>query len=100
MSSGQFSAVLAGAAPPGRRVRVGIVGVSGYGGGEVLRLCASHPAFNVVYVAGESSAGQKLVNRFPGIGAMGDLTIRKFEPSSLPEIDVRVAITSDYERQC
>ena len=26
-------------------IRVGIVGVSGYGGGEVLRLCATHPAF-------------------------------------------------------
>ena len=41
-------------------IRIGIVGVSGYGGGEVLRLCAAHPAFEVVYVAGESSAGQKL----------------------------------------
>lgn len=37
-------------------IRVGIVGVSGYGGGEVLRICANHPAFEVVYVAGESSA--------------------------------------------
>ena len=42
-------------------MKVGIVGVSGYGGGEALRLCASHPAFEVVYVAGESSAGAKLV---------------------------------------
>jgi len=26
-------------------IPIGIVGVSGYGGGEVLRLCASHPNF-------------------------------------------------------
>src|SRR6185437_9522962 len=55
------------------RFRVGIVGVSGYGGGEALRLCASHPNFDLVYVAGEGSAGQKLVERFPGIGAAGEL---------------------------
>ena len=47
--------------------RVGIVGVSGYGGGEALRICAGHPEFQVVYVAGESSAGAKLSDRFPGI---------------------------------
>ena len=28
-------------------IRVGIVGISGYGGGEALRLCATHPAFEV-----------------------------------------------------
>ena len=37
------------------RSGVGIVGVSGYGGGEVLRLCATHPSFEVVYVAGDLS---------------------------------------------
>ena len=56
-------------------IRVGIVGVSGYGGGEVLRLCATHPTFELVYVAGEGSAGQKLIDRFPGVGALGDLVI-------------------------
>ena len=49
-------------------IKVGIVGVSGYGGGEALRLCATHPSFEVVYAAGESSAGSKLVEKFPGIG--------------------------------
>ena len=50
-------------------IRVGIVGVSGYGGGEVLRLCADPSD-----VRGRLrrrrivSAGTKLVERFPGIG--------------------------------
>jgi N-acetyl-gamma-glutamyl-phosphate reductase len=73
------------------RFRIGIVGVSGYGGGEVLRLCATHPAFQVVYVAGEGSAGQKLVERFPGIGQIGDLVIQKWDPAALPELDVLFA---------
>jgi len=71
-----------------KTIRVGIVGVSGYGGGEALRLCAGHPQFQVVYVAGEGSAGQKLIERFPGIGLLGQLTIEKWNPASLPELDV------------
>src|SRR5438552_14850485 len=69
-------------------IRIGIVGVSGYGGGEVLRLCAAHPAFEVVYVAGESSAGQKLSDRFPGIGKLGELVIEKWDAQKLSKLDL------------
>ena len=71
------------------RKRVGVVGVSGYGGGEILRLCALHPAVQVVYVAGESSAGQRLGSRYPGLsGALADLIIQSFEPHRLPDLDL------------
>jgi N-acetyl-gamma-glutamyl-phosphate reductase len=73
------------------RTRIGIVGVSGYGGGEALRLCANHPYFQVVYVAGEGSAGQKLSDRFPGIGPLANLTIQKWDPAALPELDLLFA---------
>src|ERR1700678_2145498 len=72
-------------------IRIGIVGVSGYGGGETLRLSASHPGFQVVYAAGEGSAGQRLVERFPGIGNLGELTIQKWDPAGLPDLDVLFA---------
>lgn len=73
-------------------IRVGIVGVSGYGGGEALRLCAAHPHFQVVYVAGESSAGSRLVERFPGISPrLADLVIQKYNPGDLPDLDVLIA---------
>lgn len=72
-------------------IRVGIVGVSGYGGGEALRLCATHPAFDVVYAAGESSAGARLAEKFPGIGSLGDLVIQKWDPANLPDLDVLFA---------
>jgi N-acetyl-gamma-glutamyl-phosphate reductase len=29
-------------------IRVGIVGISGFGGGEAMRLVASHPSFDLV----------------------------------------------------
>jgi len=72
-------------------LRVGIVGVSGYGGGEVLRICAAHPLFHVVYVAGEASAGQRLDERFPGIGELGSLPVQKWDPARLPDLDLLFA---------
>ena len=71
--------------------KIGIVGVSGYGGGEVLRYIAMHPEFELVYVAGESSAGVKLVEKFPGAGPLGDLEIQKWNPTALPALDVLFA---------
>ena len=71
--------------------RVGIVGISGYGGGEALRYIASHPQFQLVYAAGESSAGARLIEKFPGIGPLGDLVIQKWNPAQLPPLDVLFA---------
>src|SRR4051794_39944065 len=66
-------------------IKIGIVGVSGYGGGEALRLCAGHPSFEVVYVAGESSPGAKLGERFPGIPQpLGEQVIQKWDAAALP----------------
>jgi N-acetyl-gamma-glutamyl-phosphate reductase len=71
------------------RKRIGVVGVSGYGGGEILRLCARHPGVEVVYAAGESSAGQRLGARYPGLdGHLAELTIAAFDPQHVPDLDL------------
>ena len=66
--------------------RIGILGVSGYGGGEALRICAQHPRFDVAAVYGESSAGSKLGEHFPAISTLksqiSNLKITKFEPAA------------------
>lgn len=73
-------------------IRVGIVGISGFGGGEALRLIASHPSFELIYAAGESSAGSRLVDRFPGVPAkLAELLIQKWDPAALPPLDVLFA---------
>lgn len=73
-------------------IRVGIVGISGFGGGEAMRLMASHPSFDLVYAAGEGSAGSRLVDRFPGVPAkLADLVIEKWDPATLPKLDVLFA---------
>ena len=74
------------------RIRVGIVGISGFGGGEAMRLIAGHPAFELVYAAGEGSAGSTLVDRFPGVPAkLAGVVIEKWDPATLPALDVLFA---------
>lgn len=45
--------------------RVGILGASGYVGGELFRLIEGHPAFELVYVGGQSSAGSSVADVHP-----------------------------------
>src|SRR3978361_1619003 len=73
-------------------IRVGIVGISGFGGGEAMRLAASHPSFALIYAAGEGSAGSRLVDRFPGVPArLTELVIEKWDPVTLPKLAVPFA---------
>ncbi|NJM45731.1 MAG: N-acetyl-gamma-glutamyl-phosphate reductase [Alkalinema sp. RU_4_3] len=53
------------------RVPVGIVGASGYGGVQLVRLLQDHPLLEVVYLGGDSSAGKDYVDVYPHlIGAV------------------------------
>jgi N-acetyl-gamma-glutamyl-phosphate reductase len=72
--------------------RIGIVGITGYGGGEALRLCVTHPNFKVVYAAGESSAGTRLAERFPSLPpAIGELVVHKWDPAAATDLDLLIA---------
>lgn len=42
------------------RIRIGILGASGYTGAELLRLLACHPQADIQVIAGERTAGQSL----------------------------------------
>jgi len=71
-------------------IRIGIVGISGFGGGEAMRLVANHPSFELIYAAGEGSAGSRLGDRFPGILAkLAEMVIEKLDPAMLPKLDLR-----------
>ncbi len=71
-------------------MKVGIVGISGFGGSELLRLVLAHPTFELAYAAGEPTAGQRLAQRFAALEGQpaGDLQIQAFEPGGLPSLDV------------
>jgi N-acetyl-gamma-glutamyl-phosphate reductase len=65
---------------------VGIVGGSGYGGAELLRLLAGHPALSVRTVAAGSAAGRDLGEVFPHLGLTG--TLAPSTPDALDGCDV------------
>lgn len=67
----------------------------------MLRLCAAHPAFEIAYVGGESSAGVALGERFPGIRAdLAARRIEKWDPGALPPLDLLFAsLPSGESRQ-
>ena len=71
-------------------MRIGIAGVSGYGGSELLRLCVGHPDFEVVYASGESTVGQTLAQRFPALNghATGKIVIQPFVPEQIDGLDL------------
>jgi N-acetyl-gamma-glutamyl-phosphate reductase len=46
-------------------MKTGIIGGSGYAGGELLRLLAGHPHFQVAAVAAHSNAGESITSIHP-----------------------------------
>ncbi len=47
------------------RLRIGILGATGYGGGELLRLLTQHPHAQVVSLVSRTAAGQPVATRHP-----------------------------------
>lgn len=50
------------------RVPVGIIGASGYGGVQLVRLLLEHPGVEIAYLGGESSAGKTFADLYPHLG--------------------------------
>jgi N-acetyl-gamma-glutamyl-phosphate reductase len=49
--------------------QVGIIGASGFAGAELMRLCADHPGFEVVFAAADSQAGKTVGELYPSLAA-------------------------------
>src|SRR5258708_26433215 len=54
------------------RMRVGVVGASGYSGGVTSRLVATHPRLRLVFATSDKLAGQR-IDAHLGIGVEGDM---------------------------
>lgn len=67
------------------RVPVGIVGASGYGGVQLVRLLQDHPQLELVYVGGESSAGKAFSELYPHLGHCIHLTIEAIDLEKIAE---------------
>lgn len=70
-------------------MRAGVVGGSGYTGGELLRLLAGHPSLEVVVVQGEKSAGRTVGELHPNLRrAYAALEVSPFDLARLDGLDV------------
>jgi N-acetyl-gamma-glutamyl-phosphate reductase len=62
-----------------KRISVGIVGASGYGGVQLVRLLQDHPNAEIVYLGGDSSAGKPFSSLYPHLEESIDLTIEAID---------------------
>ena len=67
---------------------VAVAGASGYAGGEVLRLLAAHPEFDVTTVTAFSNAGQPLSSVQPHLRSLADLVLVDTTAENLAGHDV------------
>ena len=70
-------------------ISVGIIGASGFTGAELLRICASHPHFEVKYATGDSQAGTLARSLYPSLAATyPNLVFEEFEIDKALACDV------------
>ena len=69
---------------------VAVSGASGYAGGEILRLLASHPDIEIRTVTAHSNAGQPLVEHQPHLRSLAHLTLQDTTPEILSGHDIVV----------
>lgn len=67
------------------RVPVGIVGASGYGGVQLMRLLLAHPQVEVVYLGGEGSAGKAFAELYPHFTQATDLVIEPVDAAVIAQ---------------
>jgi len=60
-----FSPKAAAAAKSGDRVRIAVLGASGYTGAEIVRILANHPQFQIKVMTADRKAGEQFGSVFP-----------------------------------
>jgi N-acetyl-gamma-glutamyl-phosphate reductase len=71
------------------QISVGIVGASGYGGVQLVRLLQDHPHLNLAYLGGDSTAGKAFAELYPHLGHRVALEV---EPIDLDMIGDRCQV--------
>jgi N-acetyl-gamma-glutamyl-phosphate reductase len=58
---------------------IGIIGASGYGGVQLVRLLLEHPGVDIVYLGGESSAGKQYGAIYPHLAHCTELNVESID---------------------
>ena len=64
---------------------IGIIGASGYGGVQLVRLLLEHPQAEIVYLGGDSSAGKQYSSIYPHLAHCVDLTVEAIDLDLIAE---------------
>ncbi|HWD62891.1 MAG TPA: N-acetyl-gamma-glutamyl-phosphate reductase, partial [Humibacter sp.] len=67
---------------------VAVAGASGYAGGELLRILADHPDFEIRTVTAGSNAGSPLIDHHPHLRSLAHLTLKETDAATLAGHDV------------
>lgn len=71
-----------------KKLKIGIVGATGYTGVELLRLLANHPQAEVVAITSRGEAGVHIADYFPSLRGVYDLRFSDPEQADLANCDV------------
>jgi N-acetyl-gamma-glutamyl-phosphate reductase len=72
----------------GNRIRIAILGASGYTGAELLRLLSHHPAAEIRALTGDRMAGKSIAQVFPHLGGLKLPKLSKIEEVDWTAIDL------------
>jgi LysW-gamma-L-alpha-aminoadipyl-6-phosphate/LysW-L-glutamyl-5-phosphate reductase len=69
-------------------IKVGILGGSGYGGSELLRILLFHPQIEIALVTANEHAGKRIDSVHPNLAKLTDLKFESMpDPSALAQLD-------------
>jgi len=69
-------------------MKIGVVGASGYAGGELLRLLLNHPEFKISYISAGTNAGELITAVHPGLTPLTGRVFSATEPDELNQCDL------------
>ena len=70
------------------RIRIGILGASGYTGAELVRLLSRHPAAEIRLLTADRQAGKPLAEVFPHLGGLALPDLVKIEDAGWDGLDL------------
>jgi N-acetyl-gamma-glutamyl-phosphate reductase len=68
--------------------RIAIAGASGYAGGELLRLVATHPDLEIAAVTAHGNAGERVGELHPNLRSVADLVLAATDPGAFAGADL------------
>ena len=65
------------------KIKASVIGASGYGGAEAVRLLTMHPQVEIIHVTAESQQGQSMSGLYPNLRGFVDQTMSAVDPERI-----------------